>query len=63
MVAEEFISVDPTVRKKTPQQRLKDLEESMKVATEGRSTGFARRILGKSLLTFSKVIVYVFYIY
>lgn len=55
--------MDPTVRKKTPQQRLKELEESMKVATEGRSTGFARRTLGKSLLTFSKVIIRIFYIY
>ena len=57
-VAREFISVDPKVRKKTFQERLKDLEEIMKVATEGRSTEFARRALGKSLFTFTKVINY-----
>lgn len=58
-VAREFISVDPSVRKKTFQQRLEELEEFLKVATEGRSTEFARRALGKSLLTFTKVIIYI----
>ena len=57
-VAREFVSVDPTVRKKTVQQRLADLEKFLKVATEGRSTEYARRVLGKSLFTFAKVIIY-----
>lgn len=46
--SEEFISVDPTVRKKISQQRLKVLEETMKVATELRSTGFAAEHLTKA---------------
>ena len=62
-VAGEFISVDPKVRKKTFQERLKELEEFMKVATEGNSTEFSRRAFGKGLFTFMKVIIYTYHTY
>ena len=60
-VAEEFISVDPSVRGKTLEQRLKDLEKFLKVATEGGSIDFARTTLGKGLFTFMKVITKFFF--
>ena len=58
-VAQEFISVDPTVRRKNLDERLKDLEEFLKVAVDGGSINFARTTLGKGLFTFTKVIVYI----
>ena len=61
-VAEEFISVDPSVRGKTLEQRLKDLEKFLKVATEGGSIDFARTTLGKGLFTFMKVITDFFFL-
>ncbi|XP_057291700.1 hemicentin-1-like [Hydractinia symbiolongicarpus] len=53
-VAEEFISVDPSTKGKTVEERLKDLESFLKVATEGGSIDFARATLGKGLFTFMK---------
>ena len=61
-VAEEFISVDPSVRGKTLEQRLKDLEKFLKVATEGGSIDFARTTLAKGLFTFMKVITEFFFV-
>ena len=61
-VAEEFISVDPSVTGKTLEQRLKDLEKFLKVATEGGSIDFARTTLGKGLFTFMKVITDFFFL-
>ena len=54
-VSQEFISMDPTVRGKTLDERLKDLEEFLKVAVDGGSIDFARTTLGKGLFTFTKV--------
>lgn len=59
-VAREFISVDPKVRKKTFQERLKELEEFIKVATEGNITEFSRRAFGKGLFTLMKLIIYTY---
>ncbi|XP_057291426.1 hemicentin-1-like isoform X2 [Hydractinia symbiolongicarpus] len=53
-VADEFISVDPSVRNKTVEERLMDLEDFLKVATEGGSIDFARTTLGKGLFIFTK---------
>ena len=56
-VSQEFISVDPSVRGKTLDERLKDLEEFLKIALDGGSIDFARTTLGKGLFTFTKVII------
>ena len=56
-VSQEFISVDPSVRGKTLDQRLNDLEEFLKVAVAGGSIDIARTTLGKGLFTFTKVII------
>lgn len=48
--------MDPSVREKTLDQRLKDLEGFLKVAVDGGSIDFARTTLGKGLLSFTKVI-------
>lgn len=55
-VSQEVISVDSSVREKTLDQRLKDLEGFLKVAVDGGSIDFARTTLGKGLLSFTKVI-------
>ena len=52
--------MDPKVRKKTFQERLKELEEFMKVTTEEKSTEFSRRAFGKGLFTLMKLIVYTY---
>ena len=56
-VSQEFISVDPSVKGKTLDQRLTELEKFLKVAVDGGSIDFARTILGKGLFTFTKVII------
>ena len=55
-VSQEVISVDSSVREKTLDQRLKDLEGFLKVAVDGGIIDFARTTLGKGLLSFTKVI-------
>ena len=55
--------MDPKVRKKTFQERLKELEEFIKVATEGNITEFSRRAFGKGLFTFMKVNIYTYHTY
>ena len=56
-VSQEFTSVDPSVKGKTLDQRLTELEKFLKVAVDGGSIDFARTILGKGLFTFTKVIL------
>ena len=56
-VSQEFISMDPFVKRKTLDERLTELEKFLKVAVDGGSIDFARTILGKGLFTFTKVII------
>ena len=56
-VSQEFISMDPFVKRKTLDERLTELEKFLKVAVDGGSIDFALTILGKGLFTFTKVII------
>ena len=55
-VSQEFISLDPSVKEKTLDERLTELEKFLKIAVDGGSIDFARTTLGKGLFTFTKVI-------
>ena len=54
---QEIISADSTIRGKTLDQRLNDLEEFPKVVVDRGSIDFTRTTLGKRLFTFTKVII------
>ena len=56
-VFQEIISADSTIRGKTLDQRLNDLEEFLKVVVDRGSIDFTRTTLGKRLFTFTKVII------
>ena len=54
-MSKEFTPVDLSISGKNMDQRLKNLEEFLKAALEGRSIDLARIILGKGFVTFTKV--------
>ena len=55
-MSKEFTPVDLSISGKNMDQRLKNLEEFLKAALEGRSIDLARITLGKGFVTFTKVI-------
>lgn len=54
-MSKEFTPVDLSISRKNMDQRLKNLEEFLKAALEGRSIDLARITLGKGFVTFTKV--------
>ena len=56
-VFQEIISADPSIRGKTLDQRLNDLEAFLKVVVDRGSIDFTRTALGKGLFNFTKVII------